>query len=182
MLGTILRDRVLWYDGDSSIDPHDLERFIKKYPTVPYVLKEDENVKQYNRYSAVKITKKPTVNVPEIQWTIPQQYQDLDVEQYVYGKLDELNLSSDEMKIRNERVRHELFHYKNRGLFDMLRVIIYVINTLTSNNQVWGVGRGSSVSSYVLFLIGVHDIDSVLYQINFHDFMKDEEHEQQETI
>ena len=32
---------------------------------------------------------------------------------------------------------------------------------MRENNIVWGVGRGSPVASYVLFLIGVHRINSI---------------------
>jgi DNA polymerase III alpha subunit len=182
MLGTILQDRVLWYDGDSSIDPSDLERFAVLHPNVrPYVLEIDDTVRQYNRFVTAKITKKTNVALDPLRWTIPKEYQTLDVEQYVHDKLLQQHKDDQQLKLRQQRVDYELQHYKKRGLFDMLRVIIYVINTLTSNNQVWGVGRGSSVSSYVLYLIGVHDIDSVTYDIDFHDFLK-EEHDQQETI
>jgi DNA polymerase III alpha subunit len=37
---------------------------------------------------------------------------------------------------------------------------------------VWGVGRGSSVASYVLFLIGVHRIDSMKYNLDYKEFLR----------
>jgi DNA polymerase III alpha subunit len=40
------------------------------------------------------------------------------------------------------------------------------------NNVVWGVGRGSSVASYVLYLLGVHKIDSLKYNLDIHEFLK----------
>jgi len=50
----------------------------------------------------------------------------------------------------------------------------YVVDTLRSNSIVWGVGRGSSVASYVLFIIGVHKIDSVKYKLAINEFFKGE--------
>jgi len=43
---------------------------------------------------------------------------------------------------------------------------------LRKNNIVWGVGRGSSVASYVLFLLGVHKIDSMYYELSVDEFLK----------
>jgi DNA polymerase III alpha subunit len=48
----------------------------------------------------------------------------------------------------------------------------YVVDTLRANNVVWGVGRGSSVASYVLFIIGVHKIDSVKYDLDWREFLR----------
>jgi DNA polymerase III alpha subunit len=53
-----------------------------------------------------------------------------------------------------------------------LRYLKYLVDTLRKNNVVWGVGRGSSVASYVLFLIGVHRIDSLYYDLNVDEFLK----------
>jgi DNA polymerase III alpha subunit len=50
----------------------------------------------------------------------------------------------------------------------------YVVDTLRNNQVVWGVGRGSSVASYVLFIIGVHKIDSVKYKLPINEFFKGE--------
>jgi DNA polymerase III alpha subunit len=37
------------------------------------------------------------------------------------------------------------------------------------------VGRGSSVASYVLFLIGVHKIDPIKYELPIEEFFKGED-------
>jgi DNA polymerase III alpha subunit len=49
---------------------------------------------------------------------------------------------------------------------------IYIIDPLRKNNSVWGVGRGSSVASYVLYLIGVHKIDSLFFDLDIEDFLR----------
>jgi len=71
-----------------------------------------------------------------------------------------------------QRVGEELLLYQERDLFDLLRYLKYMIDTLRKNNIVWGVGRGSSVASYVLFLIGVHKIDSLYYKLSVDEFLK----------
>ena len=62
--------------------------------------------------------------------------------------------------------------FEERQLLPLLQLMIYLIYHFTQNKVVWGVGRGSSVSSYVLFLIGVHKIDSLAYNLDIRDFLK----------
>jgi len=57
----------------------------------------------------------------------------------------------------------------------VLHVMKYVVDTLRENQIVWGVGRGSSVASYVLYLIGVHKIDSIKYKLPIEEFFKGEQ-------
>jgi DNA polymerase III alpha subunit len=57
-------------------------------------------------------------------------------------------------------------------LFDLLRYLKYLVDTLKSNNMIWGVGRGSSVASYVLYLLGVHKIDSMFYDLDITEFLR----------
>ena len=40
------------------------------------------------------------------------------------------------------------------------------------NKIVWGVGRGSSVASYVLYLLGIHKIDSIQYRLDWKEFIR----------
>jgi len=47
-----------------------------------------------------------------------------------------------------------------------------MVDTFRKNNVVWGVGRGSSVSSYVLYLLGVHRVDSIKYKLNINEFLR----------
>jgi DNA polymerase III alpha subunit len=43
---------------------------------------------------------------------------------------------------------------------------------MTENHVIWGVGRGSSVASYVLYLLGVHRIDSMFYDLDVSEFLR----------
>jgi hypothetical protein len=71
-----------------------------------------------------------------------------------------------------QRVGQELLLFQERDAFDLLRYMKYLVDTLRKNNIVWGVGRGSSVASYVLFLLGVHKINSIYYNLDIEEFLK----------
>ncbi|PPD53417.1 MAG: hypothetical protein CTY12_04875 [Methylotenera sp.] len=96
-----------------------------------------------------------------------------DVYGYVMDKHMELTqgMSTHDITLRDERLAYELTKFQDMKLTGVLRAIIYIINTLTIRNQVWGVGRGSSVSSYVLYVIGAHDVDSFAYELDINDFL-----------
>lgn len=174
---TQLKDRTLWFDGDSSFDPQQLLRALQKY-NVRYVDYINEAVQEINKHSSKQqeLSIKQNVRPMSLQWTLPEEYATLDVREYVLTKLIESlpdNELDKDLAKRCLRVHNELKQYETRGLFDVLRTMIFVINTLTASRAVWGVGRGSSVSSYVLYLIGVHDVDSYAYNLDIEDFLHD---------
>lgn len=97
-------------------------------------------------------------------WSIPQKYLEIDIESFLYSKC--VNST------QKDRVHEELILYKERNLIILLKFMIYFVDTLRKHNILWGVGRGSSVSSYILYLIGIHRIDSIKYDLNIGEFLK----------
>jgi DNA polymerase III alpha subunit len=71
-----------------------------------------------------------------------------------------------------QRVGKELLMYQERNMFDLLRYLKFLVDTLKSKNIIWGVGRGSSVASYVLYLLEVHRIDSMHYDLDPGEFLR----------
>ena len=71
-----------------------------------------------------------------------------------------------------QRAGQELIMFQERDMFELLVYLKYLVDTMRKNGVVWGVGRGSSTASYVLFLIGVHRIDSLFYQLPIDEFLK----------
>ena len=174
---TQLKDRILFHDGDSVITPDRVLEFLDKGLTDFCVTEETDEIKTYNRYSSSPIKPKTSVRPLSFNWNIPEPYKSLDVAEYVIDKwsehvLDE-TVTSEEADLRAKRVSDELHLYKKLKLIPVLRAIIYIINTLQDKKIVWGVGRGSSVSSYVLYLIGAHDVDSVQYDLDITDFLRE---------
>jgi DNA polymerase III alpha subunit len=73
-----------------------------------------------------------------------------------------------------ERLIQEIQLFQRHNMIPVLKTMKYIVDTLRANNIVWGVGRGSSVASYVLHIIGVHKIDSIKYNIPIEEFFKGE--------
>jgi DNA polymerase III alpha subunit len=97
-------------------------------------------------------------------WHMPKEYSQLDIAVHVLG------LCNSEAEL--QRCGQELLLYQERGLFDLLKYLKYLVDVMRTNNVIWGVGRGSSVASYVLYKLGVHRIDSLHYNLDPHEFLR----------
>ena len=164
--------------GQAYTDSNELCNLLYKDPKLDISLFQVEDSLEYNRsvaelhaeldlldsYHNISQTVEEFDSILQKNWRMPQEYRELDIAEYVLG------LCQQEHEL--QRVGQELLLYQERNLFDLLRYLKYLVDTLRKNNVVWGVGRGSSVASYVLFLLGVHKIDSLYYNLNIEEFLK----------
>ena len=97
-------------------------------------------------------------------WNLPEEYQNFDLETFLFDKCSTIP--------QIERVQLELKEFEERDMIIVLKWLKYFVDTLRKNNMIWGVGRGSSVSSYVLFLLEVHRVDSIKYCLDIKEFLK----------
>ena len=100
----------------------------------------------------------------QAQWHMPKEYQTLDIAAHI------LSLCNNEAEL--QRCGHELLLYQERDLFNLLRYLKYLVDLMTENHVIWGVGRGSSVASFVLYKLGVHKIDSLYYNLDVREFLR----------
>lgn len=99
------------------------------------------------------------------EWFVPSSYQELDV----WGILRGRCTNSDQLA----RLEEERLIYEERGLLPMLRLMMYLVDEFRARKIVWGVGRGSSVASFALYLIGITRIDPITYGLDIGEFLKD---------
>ena len=98
------------------------------------------------------------------KWHMPESYYQINVLQWLLDKCQ-----NDEEKMR---VQLEYTLFEQKKFIRVLQFLIYFVDTLRENNIVWGVGRGSSVASFVLYLIGIHKINSIQYQLDWREFLR----------
>lgn len=137
------------------IDPENYNDSVKKFH-LDYEL--------LDKYLLPQISIEEFDSINQSHYKMPVEYKNLDIVSWI---LDQCT-TQDEL----QRVGHELLLYQERNLFDLLRYLKYLVDLLRQNDIVWGVGRGSSVASYVLFLIGVHKINSIYYDLSVEEFLK----------
>jgi DNA polymerase III alpha subunit len=164
--------------GQAYTDSNELCNLLYKDPKLDISLFQVEDSLEYNRsvaelhaeldlldsYHNIDMSVEEFDRVLQRNWRMPIEYKELDIAEYI------LSLCREDHEL--QRVGQELLLYQERNLFDLLRYLKYLVDTLRKNNVVWGVGRGSSVASYVLFLLGVHKIDSLYYNLDIDEFLK----------
>jgi DNA polymerase III alpha subunit len=97
-------------------------------------------------------------------WHMPEKYYQINVLEWLLERCQ-----NDEERLRVQ-MEYDLFEKKK--FVRVLQFLIYFVDTLRANNIVWGVGRGSSVASFCLFLIGVHKINPLLYNLDITEFLR----------
>jgi len=136
------------------------------------IVKHDEEIQKFNEANNNLIRiKNENVNDSvesfdknnQENWFMPEEYKQLDIEEFLVHNCPKENY---------QRLTEEIQEYRSRNMLNLLRWLKYFVDTMRSNNIVWGVGRGSSVSSYVLYIIGVHKIDSIRYNLDWKEFLR----------
>ena len=132
----------------------------------------DSYIRVYNNHDLIITLKnslwlRPLGRLRQLDYSIPDEYKDLDIVNYLMEKA-----KTQTHTIHQLRTEAELKVYEERGLLDLLRFLVYFVETMRNHNIVWGVGRGSSVASYVLYLIGIHKVDSIKYDLDINEFLR----------
>lgn len=136
---------------DPTVDPAALAQVAQTPPQLIKYVVPDVSVEEFDRKN-------------QSHWHMPEQYQQLDIAEHV------LSLCATPEQL--QRCGEELLLYQQKQLFDLLRYLKYLVDVMRQNNIIWGVGRGSSVASYVLYLLGVHRIDSMYYNLDIREFLR----------
>ena len=103
-------------------------------------------------------------HIQQQQWHMPDSYKTMDIAAHV------LDLCDTDAEL--QRCGEELILYQERGLMDLLRYLRYLVDVMRENHVIWGVGRGSSVASFVLYKLGVHRINSLYYELDPSEFLR----------
>jgi DNA polymerase III alpha subunit len=128
------------------------------------IAESSQDVERLEFFSNLKIQNSSQLNLEnQKKWLMPKEYKNFDIEGFLVHVCPKENY---------QRLIEELQEYRARNMLDLLRWLKYFVDVSRKHNIVWGVGRGSSVASYTLFLIGVHKIDSVKYKLNWKEFLR----------
>lgn len=124
----------------------------------------------FDSLEELKEYKKPTENLETFDlknqksWLIPEKYKNFDIETWIIDQCT--------TEIQKNRVLEEINLFKKHNMIDVLVCLKYIVDFMREHNILWGVGRGSSVASYCLFLIGIHKIDSIKFNLDINEFLK----------
>lgn len=174
-----LKDRVLWFDGDSSMYSDRIADYILSGKSLDgiFPLEIDQDVKKFNLYADKHLQIKETIKELNTDYTIPEDYKQLNLRKYLLKQLlltierDGIS-KQEEIEKRIARVLTELELFKQYKMEDLVRTVVYIVDKFEKNSIVWGTGRGSSCACYSLYLIGLHEVDSVKYELELNEFFR----------
>ena len=125
---------------------------------------EEQGFDKLQKYIPLDVDQKTFDGVCQSEWFMPDEYKTFNLHSFLMSQC-----STNE---QIQRMNDEFVEFKNRNMLDLLRYMKYLVDFMRENNIVWGVGRGSSVASYVLYLIGVHRINSIQYDLDWREFLR----------
>lgn len=123
-----------------------------------------DNIPKLSEYVETTLSVEEFDKQLQDKWNMPKEYRELDIAKWV------LEQCKNEAEL--QRAGEELLKFQERNMFVLLQYLKYLVDTMRKNNVVWGVGRGSSVASFVLYLIGIHRINSLYYDLSIDEFLK----------
>ena len=155
---TRLSNRILFFDGSSTYDPTTnlLEKILQYGSDSVFSTKEQTRIGVKEESDALSA----------IEWNIPQEYLERDIEQEIM----EIALQVTPEAV--ERVKLEFSLFREREMIPLLQSLLYIRDRMIENNVICGVGRGSSVASYVLFMMEIHEVDSLRYGLSIEEFLR----------
>ena len=124
-----------------------------------------DEIYDFQQYNKLDVTIPEYDALNQVNWLMPDEYKDMDIAKWI--------LEQCKTEPELQRVGEELLIFQERDLFDLLKYLKYLVDTMRANGVIWGVGRGSSVASYVLYLIGIHRVNSMYYDLSIGEFLRD---------
>ena len=149
--GQIDFSNILVEPSENSIKNNNYNNIFNQNSDFKIYEKQNENIKDYDKEFQKK-------------WLIPEEYMNVDVLDFLIEKTK----SEEEI----QRVAEEYALFEKYNMIPVLKLMIFLVDIMRELKIVWGVGRGSSAASYILFLIGVHKINSLKYNLDIHEFLK----------
>ena len=151
-----------------------------KIKTFKYIYLDNTTINQFNiskdlnrdNFDYLEKYIKPNISLGQFDvnlknnWFMPEGYKSTSF------NIVEYLLSLCKTDVETDRVLAELDLFVQYDMIELLCYLKYLIDTMRENDIVWGVGRGSSVASYCLYLLGVHKIDSIKYELDIREFLK----------
>lgn len=120
---------------------------------------------EIKEYQEMNVPKEEFDGILQNEWFMPEKYKKLNIEEYLSTIV---SVKSPEWKVVSE----ELAEFKKRKMYPLLQFLVYLVDFMRDNKIVWGVGRGSSVASYVLYAIGIHKINPIQYGLDWREFLR----------
>lgn len=166
-----LNDRALTPDGKLVVAPDKVEELlIRGIPLSQIrVTAINNEIKKFNAMTDEQLQLLSDENIElNLDWLLPQEFKSLDLDKYIASMI-----TTEHNELAEIRLENEYQEFKRRNMEMFLRTVIFIVSEFKKKNIVWGVGRGSSCASYLLYRIGLHSVNPLKYKIPYSEFFHD---------
>ena len=165
---TELKDRKLYFDGCLEVSEDKVSQLLLAGIDPKMIISSGDDIEKFNSLvdnidEMISCEKTELLKLDK-SWKIPEYYFNLDLEEYFI----DLVKSYDQRYV--DRVLQEIQLVKHHKMQSLIKTLIYVVDKFRANNVVWGVGRGSSCASILLYLIDLHCVDPIKWDIQAEEF------------
>ena len=171
----------IYFDG--TVEAHDPERTheLLLLGLKPSQVSTKELTEDLNLHNSLIDTPEEKINTshdieqivnaitPEL-YQIPNEYLSIDLKEFTLTKYRELLSGEPESQIAIARINTELEEINKRGIENLFKTIIYVVDQFKKNGTVFGVGRGSSCACFILYVLGLNLVNPLKYDIPVDEF------------
>ena len=111
----------------------------------------------------------PKIEIPDNYVNSADYLRDLTWQGYKRRGMDKW--SAEKQELYKKRIEEELYVIEKKDFCDYFLILVDYINWCRANNVVVGVGRGSACGSEICFLLGITNLDSIKYDLDFGRFL-----------
>lgn len=164
--------------GEFELNENDLFNLIYQKDLNLNFIKVDKSLaEQFNRSKKANFDSFPYLKTIDTEQITIDEFDNRQQKKWLVSDLefdDLLNWLHGKCQSQEEiqRVDQEWDLFVKHNMLDLLSFLKYLVDTMRQNSIVWGVGRGSSVASFILYLLGVHKINSIKYNLDIGEFLK----------
>jgi hypothetical protein len=162
-------NRTLLRDGTSIVTPFEYARMIIQRKDINGVKAVDSfDSRLYEFRSGVNISGE-LIDVHVSPAAVSESVDYFEWILAIIQKSDRFSGAGEEV----ERILEEVEFFSKHNHLPFLKKVYELIQRFKHENVLWGVGRGSSCASYVLFLLEIHDVNALRYKIPFSELSKE---------
>ena len=152
---TELNDRVLFFDGDTVADKQYLYRMLLSGIDISggniCPIDMDNEISQYNDTFGNTLNVKQCIKKYDESWNIPVEYKNLDLKRKILDnlltELSNSTFSDSEIKERIDRTQLEYKLWEKKDLINLLRTLLYIVDSFEDNSVVCSACAASSAFS-----------------------------------
>jgi len=166
-----LEDRILLNNGISIVSTNNaFNKLLNEGELPEHIRVEPSN--DANLFNE-KYNKDVCINADDVLLNPTFEYTEEEFEELLNNILENPRDNTDNID-HLVRIEDEIEFFIKNDNQGFLCTLKRLIDKFKEDNVIWGVGRGSSCSCYVLYLLEVHDINPIKYDIPFKEFSKED--------